>query len=128
MSGTCTNADGRVKTSRLRAAEPGRGGAGRATIRPKARNGIPLTVRAWNPLETERSFVTESMEAFRGSRENPNGFDRRKANVFQLTDTERSWKLSNTAGVRGEPGRDCCDSLTLQASLKKANENTLYRK
>ena len=87
-----------------------------------------MTVRAWNPLETERTFVTENMEAFRGHRENPDSYDRRRAQLFQLTETERNWKLGNTAGVRGEPGRDCCDSLTLQASLKKANENTLYRK
>ena len=126
--GTCTNPGGTVKTSRIRVAAPGRGAAGRALIRPQPRQGIPLTVRAWNPIETERTFVTENMEAFRGHRENPNRYDRRREQLFQLTQSEKTWKTNNTAGVKGEPGRDCCDSLTLQAALKQANRNTLYRK
>ena len=126
--GTCTNPGGTVKTSRKRLAAPGRGAAGRMLIRPQPRQGIPLTARAWNPLETERTFVTENMEAFRGHRENPNRYDRRREQLFQLTQSEKTWKTNNTAGVKGEPGRDCCDSLTLQAALKQANSNTLYRK
>ena len=120
--GTCANATGYMKTGRIRDR------SGVPVIRPQARGGVPLTERAWNPLETERTFVTESMELYRGNRETPNMWDRRKANQFQITEHERNWKTNATAGVQGEPGRDCCDSLTLQAALKQANRNTLYRK
>jgi len=120
--GACTNATGEMKTGRIRDRH------GYPVIRPRARGGVPLTERTWNALETERTFVTESMELYRGGRETPNMWDRRKQNQFQITEHERDWKIGATAGVRGEPGRDCCDSLTLQAALKMANKNTLYRK
>lgn len=121
--GTSTNSTGAMVTRR----ERGKGGKPVIDY-GNGRKGVPLTVRAWNPQETERNFNTSKNAPFVPGKEDPNYFDRRKNTLHQCSRTERSYRTNNTAGVKGRPGYDCSDSLKEICSKQQEYANCFSRK